>query len=59
VLHFDLEAHGLEVIGHELAELGVVVDDEEAHGEKVVPASLPASLFTQSRQICLSRVKRA
>ena len=33
VLHFDLEAHGLEVIGHELAELGVVVDDEEAHGE--------------------------
>jgi hypothetical protein len=32
VLHFDLEAHGLEVIGHELAELGVVVNDEEAHG---------------------------
>jgi hypothetical protein len=32
MLHFDLETHGLEVIGHELAELGVVVDDEESHG---------------------------
>jgi len=48
VLHFDPEAHGLEVIGHELAELGVVVDDEEAHGPKMKAFSPAAIALTQS-----------
>jgi hypothetical protein len=46
VLHFDLEAHGLEVIGHELAELGVVVDDEEAHEHNMKPFSPAAIALT-------------
>jgi hypothetical protein len=48
MLHFDLEAHGLEVIGHELAELGVVVDDEESHWIKMMPFSAMATSLTQS-----------
>jgi hypothetical protein len=46
VLHFDLEAHGLEVIGYKLAKLGVVVDDEEAHGDRELELSVTASFFT-------------
>ncbi len=46
VLDLDLEAHGLEVIGRELAKLGVVVDDEEARGESVRYLMTSASVFT-------------
>ena len=51
VLDLDLEAHGLEVIGRELAKLGVVVDDQEARGESVRDLMASASVFTVRRHL--------
>ena len=34
----DVEAFVLEILGHEFAELGVVIDDQDRHLNPILPA---------------------
>jgi hypothetical protein len=43
-----LKSHGLKVVGYQVAKLGVVVDDEQAHHTKMKAFWPSATFLTQS-----------